>query len=791
MFRWLALCLVLCAGAFALVAMATGAFNPPPPPAAPDLPPVTSAEAAPNDAVQAAAGAGLGHGGAVYIKDARLTAIEREEVPSQHDGTMLVVGTDEPAGPNEPAEMLPPIRVPFPALQIDAKDPNKPVDPKTLPPESEWLFIRSVPDSKFKEAYGPTRLGKGWDDYKKDPRFPIYRRWHEGDPLQPGKVEMVFEQKVFRKLREGEWVKKGQLLALVDPTVQVNDVSSKVAKMETAEADYQAAIKTKEEAIRRASSAELLYSKGKGYISEDDYRAALLNKDRYIEEESSKDAARQVASEELSASISLLKLHEIRASIPGIVKVIYRRQGEAVKNLDPVVQIQNPLKLRVEGLADVQDCMGLSVGMPVIVEPTRPKPPLAVLIGHQGEVTCVAVSRPGADGKKLILSGSEDGTLRFWDWTAKQPQIGLLDHHAGVTAVACTGPAAAQNLALSGDRDGVGRLIDLDHMLPTAAAAGDAAPPAPPIKLAERHKGPITCVAFSPDGTVCATGGEDRAIRLWDATDGKLLNTVPAAHKAAVTSLQFAQQRAKRFISCPPAATTRWCLGPEAGHQDPKRGVLLPYRSGDVAKLGVSADGKHVLFDHGPELRVLSLDDRQIEGVIRSPAATMNFTTMAQFAPDGNTVLTNSASEGRLQLWRTPGRVGGDADQDHAAELRQFVWNSGTATSGAFDPDAAFAVTGSRDNFVLVWGMPKADEVLAKPRETKLTLVERALDNGARQVRVWAEVNNDDYGKGTGLTPGGTATMVPPDSGSRTSEVRSIPGERSVSDLMEGAVSKP
>ena len=27
MFRWLALCLVLCAGAFALVAMATGAFN--------------------------------------------------------------------------------------------------------------------------------------------------------------------------------------------------------------------------------------------------------------------------------------------------------------------------------------------------------------------------------------------------------------------------------------------------------------------------------------------------------------------------------------------------------------------------------------------------------------------------------------------------------------------------------------------------------------------------------------------------------------------------------------------
>ena len=76
---------------------------------------------------------------------------------------------------------------------------------------------------------------------------------------------------------------------------------------------------------------------------------------------------------------------------------------------------------------------------------------------------------------------------------------------------------------------------------------------------------------------------------------------------------------------------------------------------------------------------MLSLDDRQIEGVIRSFAVATNFTTMALFAPDGNTVLTNSASDGRLQLWRTPGLAGG-ADRDHAAELRQFVWNSGTAT---------------------------------------------------------------------------------------------------------------
>ena len=110
----------------------------------------------------------------------------------------------------------------------------------------------------------------------------------------------------------------------------------------------------------------------------------------------------------------------------------------------------------------------------MIVQPTQPVPPLARLAGHQAEVTCVAVSRPGADGRKLIVSGSEDGTVRFWgDWKAQQPQLAQLDEHAAVLAVACTG-AKGKNLALTGDRDGIGRIIDLDRLLPppTAAAAG-------------------------------------------------------------------------------------------------------------------------------------------------------------------------------------------------------------------------------------------------------------------------------------------------------------------------------
>ena len=261
------------------------------------------------------------------------------EVSSERVGTLLVVGTDE-LGDSPNKDDLVTIRVFFLALQIDAKDPKNPVDPTSLPPESEWLFLVKAPDSRFREACGPTRLGNLWDQYKKNQSASIYRRWHEGDALHPGKVEMAFEQKMFRKLHEGESVHKGQLLALLDMTVPANDVASKIGKLETAEYDYTAAAKTKEEAARRAHESERLFEKGGNFISEDTYHADLLNRDRYIEEEKAKDADRRVASEELSASLAFLKMCEIRSADKGVVQAILKRAGEVVHNSEAVVRLE-------------------------------------------------------------------------------------------------------------------------------------------------------------------------------------------------------------------------------------------------------------------------------------------------------------------------------------------------------------------------------------------------------------------------------------------------------------------
>ncbi|MHB1423681.1 MAG: HlyD family efflux transporter periplasmic adaptor subunit [Gemmataceae bacterium] len=638
----------------------------------------------------------------IIIPDGKLEIVERQEVASQKEGILLFIGTDVLPGEN--------------------------VSPDKQLPEAQLGFLAILVGEKAIEGEECFQFGNNnnW-----------YRRARATESLDPEKVFLFQESRRVRKLQVGDRVKRGQLLAMVNPAKASDDVAVKIAKLNAVERARLSAANQRYEYDRRLSNYREANRTQPGSIPQDSLQETHLQFVKSDSEEKVKRAEIVEAQSTLNAALTDLKMHEIRAAIDGVIKVIYKNhQGDAVKPYESVMQIQNPARLRVEGRLEQQEAVKLKEGMTAIVEANRPEAPKLILSGHLAAVNCVAVSK----GKHpVIVSGSDDETLRGWDSVSGEKLWEVFGLHSAVRSVACTPPGSKRNLACFGTADGTIRLLDLDN------------PGHKRSELAERHKGSVLGVAFSPYGEVIATCGDDHSIRLWKTETGALLHTLVNAHYGAVTSVQFAS--AKRLVSAgKDNRLAVWDV--EEGRPPHLIGPRFEGRGGEVLTLGVSPDGKTVLFDQGKELSLLTLEVKQLVGSLQKSSAPMNFSTMALFSPDGKTILTNRSAPGSLQLWRTP------VTQPRGSELRQFIWSTstGTANCGAFAPeeDGSFAVTGMQDAKVLVWAMPSKEEIDSPPLNATLTLVDKFLDTHSRHVRIWSElVNTPEW-----LLPGMRATMV-------------------------------
>jgi WD40 repeat protein len=544
-------------------------------------------------------------------------------------------------------------------------------------------------------------------------------------------VKVGGQEKKYRRLREGDRVEAGQLVALLDDRLARDEWAIKKGQVVVNEAELAAAERARDEAKDRYLTQLKLRSSTAGpATSEEDLGGARVLWYHNHYDAVSKQEAIALARLELHQAETVLGMYEIRSAIPGVIKRVYKNAGEAVRNLEPVIEVRNLGRLRAEGLIDVACLPRLHEGMTVLVEAALPQSREQTFAGNLQDINAVAVGK-GQHGP-VIAAAAEDGTVRVWDRATRQERR-VLRHAAAVRALACTAPAAAARMLLAGTADGSAWLWDLD---------GPGEQPRHELKA---HRGAVTCVAFSPDGRTCATGGEDRRICLWDTATGGLRYEFAPGHLGAVTSLQFPLP--SRLLSAGRDNTLRsWAVGERAASPE----LTLAHRSGDVTQLGGSADGRRALFDQGSALHVVALPTGVPQGVLPGPSAAVNFANLALFSPDGRLVLTAASADGGLRLWRTP------EDCARGREVGQLVSPDRSAiTSAAFAPDGSFVVAATRSRQVLVWSLPPLEEV-ERQFPAKLTLVEQAVETSARQVRVWAELPNPD-GR---LIPGTTVTLV-------------------------------
>lgn len=537
-------------------------------------------------------------------------------------------------------------------------------------------------------------------------------------------------KKQYRKLRVGDRVAAGDLVALLDDKIAQ-------AKLNAAITDRAAADKMLSASITVAEKAKGTYdayvkagvstSKVELYKAEQEWAGA-------VKQAAEAEGGRDKAIESLNIAKVTVEEHELRTSISGVIKSIYVQPGEAIKELSPVMLIQSLDTLRIEGMLGVQYLPWLNNarGRTVLLEPAAQLSPQQELVGHMSAITGVAVTKD--KNKPMIVTVSDDKTLRVWEKSTKFQKF-IHQSEVAIKAVATTGPRSSVNLAIFGGDDGQPMLLDLDRLGDSGAVKA----------LPGRHSGKINCVAFSPDGAFAASA-DGKEVSIWDVAAAKLLYKIATEHRGPVSSVQFTPQ--SKLVTVARDRTMKvWNLGDKAA----KREMTIDNRSGNVDVLAVSADGQRVLFDSDRSLQVRGIFDGRTDAFMYAPSDSSQFTGFALFSPDSSFVVAAGTADHPLSLFKLPTAAGARGYQ----RVRLAVGTS-TPMCAAMSGDG-FMVVGTSDHRVLVFARPEKSD-LDRRFEATITNLDQSVDSVDRKVRIAAEIPNP----GMPLLPGDSVTLVIP-----------------------------
>lgn len=142
-------------------------------------------------------------------------------------------------------------------------------------------------------------------------------------------------------------------------------------------------------------------------------------------------------------------------------------------------------------------------------------------VGHSRDVLSVAFS----PDNRQILSGSRDNSVKVWN-TLGECKFNIKDHTDWVSCVKFS-PSSTTPLIVTGGWDKVVKVWELSTWKPKHSLVG--------------HKSHINTVTVSPDGSLCASGGEDGTAMLWDLAEGKHLYSLEAGN--VIHALVFSPNR--------------------------------------------------------------------------------------------------------------------------------------------------------------------------------------------------------------------------------------------------------
>jgi WD40 repeat protein len=325
---------------------------------------------------------------------------------------------------------------------------------------------------------------------------------------------------------------------------------------------------------------------------------------------------------------------------------------------------------------------------------------------------------------RLLVSGSQDCSLKIWKLSSRRLLHSLEGHKHVVTAAALdmrTGCLASASL------DGTVKLWDTE--------AGRL------LRSLEGFNGPVT-VAFDLHSGLLAIGSLDGTVKLWDAPTGTLVRVVQ--NDDPVWALAFDPRSGVMTTGRQNGSLSQWDSGSGTLrgiieiHTSPIRAIAF-HPSLELVAIG-SEDGVVKLWDSHDKstLRTEEAHDKSIRGLIFAPHSGI----LASLSEDGTAKLWDAAGRLVRTLGGATGRITAIAFDDRESlmalgtpdgsinithsvtgeNLIQLGFHANQADAVAFHPNAGLLASGFEDG-VRLWSTETGRLLLELKSRTSVSVV--------------------------------------------------------------------